>query len=470
MGWWCEGAGDFGGGRDDSGNSEDLGQYLGSIYKDEIAGIKIAPPAGSRVINRAGLDLVSFVNDAKQWGGSVRMSIVKDKMTVDDYLSSTVQELGRSFRGVQVLESRDLTFQGHKAGRLSASMEADMGAAPGQGKGQTVALYRQQLIVQMGDNQFIVLMLYVPLKDRDSATTTFNAMVGTFEILDQMALAKKRAEGAAAGKEWLTKRTADGLRATLNPQPQYFRVKVGGADIGFLRFDEIETNREATKGIQVTVTSRTFNPDGSGLTAQNVEYWAYSGALPPDRRSNYSAWTNTAEQTMNQPNIPAAKQTFWVRELGTSQIEGISRFSPEELADLQKQREEMLKDKNLPSDKIPPPIEVPVKQYHVHVNFEGDNLQAAKPPFDARITMDHPAVLLTTLEYLWPRGVDLSKPSQMVFVVYSTTQKKLVFRTLSVEGKDHIVINKQGVDCVKCLDEMDPASTTMWVDKARGRF
>src|SRR5271168_5390187 len=53
-------------------STDDAGQYLGSIYQDEIGGFKVAPPLGSRIITRAGIDLVSFVNDAKQWGGSVQ--------------------------------------------------------------------------------------------------------------------------------------------------------------------------------------------------------------------------------------------------------------------------------------------------------------------------------------------------------------------------------------------------------------
>ena len=141
---------------DDFANSgEDLGQYLGPIYKDEVAGIKIAPPVGSRIINRAGLDLVSFVNDAKQWGGDVQMVMVKQKMSIADYLTSTAGELGKTFRDVQVIDSRELTFQGHDAGRISISMQAELGAIAGKkntgGPAEIVSLFRQQLVVQLAE-------------------------------------------------------------------------------------------------------------------------------------------------------------------------------------------------------------------------------------------------------------------------------------------------------------------------------
>jgi len=46
-------------------------RYLGNSYKKESEGFKMTPPAGSKVIERSGLDLVSFVVESKSWGGSL---------------------------------------------------------------------------------------------------------------------------------------------------------------------------------------------------------------------------------------------------------------------------------------------------------------------------------------------------------------------------------------------------------------
>jgi hypothetical protein len=454
---------------DDFANSgEDLGQYLGAIYKDEIAGIKIAPPAGSRIINRAGLDLVSFVNDAKQWGGNVQRVVVKQKMSIEDYLTSTAAELGKTFRDVQVLDSRELTFQGHSAGRISTSMLAELGALPGQknnaGAAEIVALFRQQLVVQLADNQFIVLTLYVPLKDQKLAIATFDAMQSTFEILNREELVKRREAAVILGKKWLAQRIADELTPKLNLTPQLFRMKAGSDDIGFLRFDEKETSRDNTKGIQVAVTSRGFRPTGENASGQYVAYWAYSGTPAAKAQADYFSWENTTKTVLNRPNIPLIRQTFWLTEVGTGQLESSSRFSDEEIEQLRKQREELLKDKNLPADKVPPPIETPTKSYHLHVIYGGDPSQPPIPTFDEFISLEHPAVLPSVLDYLWPRVVDLSKPCEMTFVAYSSATKKLTYRTLSVIGKDRIVINHQSTECTRCQDEIDPAITTLWVD------
>ncbi len=461
---------------DDFTNSgEDLGQYLGPIYKDEIAGIKIAPPVGSRIINRAGLDLVSFVQDAKQWGGSVQMVILKEKVSMEGYLSSIAAELSRTFRRPGPRQPRthlpkpprrpNHHQHGSRIRHRPRPTKYPQGRGRGGWGGQSIALFRQQLIVQLADNQLIVLTFYVPLKDREAATTTFDAMLSTFELLDRQELAKHRAAAVELGKNWLAQRSADELKAKLNPQPQLFRMKSGGTDIGFLQFNEVESTRENTKGIRVLVTSRGFKPDGANVAGQFDAYWSYAGDTPPERRLNYSAWENITKTVLNRPDVPLANQTFWLREIGTVQMEGISRFTDAELADLQKQRDEMLKNKDLPADKIPPPIDVAPKLMHIHVVYDGDRSQPPLRPFDGSISLDHPAVLPAVLDYLWPRTVDLTKKCEMTFVVYNSALKKLTYRTLSVIGKDHVVLNKKPTDCFRCLDEMDPASTTLWVDQ-----
>ncbi len=473
-------------------SNDDVGQYLGPVYKNELAGFEIAPPVGSRIITRAGLELVSFVHDAKQWGGSVqKASLVRHSdpmnvppvdsapnavrpsggggdvvhtMTFDEYMNSIGPELIKNFQAVQVLNMREFKFQGRDAGRIDSSMQAQLGATvKGAPAGETIALFRQQLVVKVSDADLLVLTLFTPLKDRDAAGTTFDAMLTSFRILDRTEIAKKLELSVKAGKDWLAQRTADELKSKLNNQPQLFRMKVGGADVGYMRFDESVDNRNHMSGVLVSINSRGFPADGSIIYGKNESFWAFVGDADAGQRPFYSMWDNTTKTVTNRPNMPREAQTFWLREFGTTQLEGMSRYSDEDIAEMQKHREEMIKA-NAPPDKIPPPIEIPKKQYRIQVTYEADASQPAMQGMNGAIAIERAAPLPAVLEYLWPRVVDLTRPVEMTFVTYNSGLKKLTYRKLSVIGPDHIVIDKKPTDCVRCEDELEPNSTTLWVD------
>ena len=465
-------------------SNDDVGQYLGPIYKNELAGFEIAPPVGSRIITRAGLELVSFVNDAKQWGGSVqKASLVRHAdapangpdsarpaggaihtMTFDEYMNSIGPELNKNFQAVQVLNVREFKFQGRDAGRIDTSMQAEFGAnAKGGAHGESISLFRQQLVVKVNETDLLILTLFTPLKDRDAASTTFDAMLTSFRILDRTEIAKKLELSIKAGKDWLAQRTAEELKSKLNNQPQLFRMKVGGADVGYLRFDESVDSRNHMSGVLVAINSRGFPADGSIIYSKNESFWAFVGDAESGQRPFYSMWDNTTKTVTNRPNMPRNAQTFWVREFGTIQLEGMSRYTDEEIAEMQKHREDMIKA-NAPADKIPPPIEVPKKEYRIQVTYEADASQPPMQGMNGAIAIERAAPLPTVLEYLWPRVVDLTKPAEMTFVTYNSGLRKLTYRKLSVIGPDHIVIDKKPIDCVRCQDELEPNSTTLWVD------
>ena len=245
-------------------------------------------------------------------------------------------------------------------------------------------------------------------------------------------------------------------------------MKAGGADIGFLRFDFKEASRQNTTGIQVAITSRGFRPTGENASGQYIAYWAYSGTPNNRTKTDYSTWESTTKTVLNRPNVPLDRQTFWVNEVGTVQLESSSRFSDEEIEQLRKEREELLKDKTtLRRQSAPADPGTPVRSYHMHVIYGGDPSQLPAPAYDVSIALEHPAVLPSVLDYLWPRVVDLTKPSEMTFVAYKRADpknKKLMYRTLSVIGKDHIMLNQRSTDCTRCQDEIGDAITTLWVD------
>jgi hypothetical protein len=88
------------------------------------------------------------------------------------------------------------------------------------------------------------------------------------------------------------------------------------------------------------------------------------------------------------------------------------------------------------------------------------------PGIKQLIPAEAPAPLPKILEYSWMRFVDLTKPSEMTFVVYDLRSKKPALRNLIVTGnKETITIDGQSMTCYKCIDELDPNSTTIWTDK-----
>ena len=106
-------------------------RYLGTAYKKESEGFKITPPAGSTIIERSGIDLVSFVVEAKSWSGSLQL--VKDNAaSLDDFLASHKRDLANNaaFRGFQTLQEKPLKKGDLPAVSVMFSMEVKPAAAP----------------------------------------------------------------------------------------------------------------------------------------------------------------------------------------------------------------------------------------------------------------------------------------------------------------------------------------------------
>ncbi len=482
--------------RADGINPKDVSEtakYLGAVYKDENAGFKLCPPAGARVINRAGLELMSFVHDTKQWGGNFQEVNMDKDFSIDDYMKTAAAELSKTFKAVQVLDSKTLTFQGMKAGRLTASMEAEVGPPPQPGQvvrpRERIALLRQQLILQRSPQKFLVLTFWTPLKDRDEAILTFEAMLTSVEFMDKKKLDDERVAAARAGKLWLAQRSANELKSKLLAQPQLFRMKIDNTDIGFVRFDEgdkerdaktgalVDVQRDGTTGIMVAVNSRTFPSDGSIVIGQNEAFWAFTkGNDSAENKLHYSMWMNKSKTDRIIPNPdrkkfgpnPTIPYSFWISELGTLQMDQSTQLSDREIDQLRKQREEMLKDPKLDRSKIPPAIEDPNKVYRMMVSRQGDpsqELSESTKALNITIPDNRPSPLPKILEYVWPRLVDLTKPSEMSFLVYNSATGKPALRTLIVHGADRVMIDGKPVDCYRLSDELDPGSTTIWVDR-----
>jgi hypothetical protein len=474
-------------------------KFLGTAYKKETDGFRVTPPAGSRLISRQGVDLVSFVVDSKSWGGSLqRIAVEKPTvidpktgkavidnnapaMTLDGFIATTKAEITRDprvmpkdpaqanqvniFKGVQILEDKRLKWGKYDAARFSFSAQVELGPMVAQGvaeklglavpKGtETVSLLRQELVVCIRDGLFYVLLLYTPLSDREVAQKTWDLMLPEFEIFDASAVVKRRNEAAKAGREWLAKRSAEELRGKMAPEKQFFRITVGGNDVGFFNFEEVtreagaggaivDATRDGHRGVLVKVNLISFSDDGAVNLGQNEAFWSYAKDARGEAIPSYSSWINTSETKTKivsgtRAGATAVQQvTPWLQETG------------------------ILTQTGLPGARVP---------YQINVSLAGDRGQRVSAGVNTLIPLEAAPPLPKVLEYTWTRFVDLDTPSEMTFTAFDSRLRKMSTRNLIVTGKkENVNIDGKVEACYKCIDEIDPNSTTLWVD-SNGRI
>jgi hypothetical protein len=342
----------------------------------------------------------------------------------------------------------------------------------GAARNEEVALLRQQLIVQTRENGFMVLTYYAPLRNREEAMRTFEAVVGSFEILNRDEWKKRRIDAILLGKKWLSERSAEEFRSKMNNQPTYYRMLVGGAagiDVGFWWQEERDATRDGFKGVEVAVNSISFptEPPGTIIQGKNISFWANSRNEKGETVPHYSMWDNISRTDVRLPGQkePARLEdkSFWIEESGTLMLEGNGRINQAALRQLQEEREKFIRDN--PTKPPPPPIPTTNEQFHMIVNLSGDKAQRLPAGLNKVFPPHEAAALPKAFEYMWPRLIDVTKPSEMSFGVFNSATKTLALRSLIVTGKrERIAINGRSVDCWKCIDELDPGSTTLWVD------
>ncbi len=460
----------------------DDSQYLGKVYQRKSEGFSLAPPAGSRIVERSGIDLVSFVVDAKQWGGSLEVVPTPDQiMTLPAFVDSTVSGLkaGKSFSGLQVLSRTDTTQDGRPAIRLQMSMQAELGPQIKDVKdleavqknarpGEAVQLYCEELITQYDPrpadhdhkttSRFLVLTLYTPLHDRASAGRTFDAMLPNFQLYDPAKLKDELITASKTGKDWLANQSAEKFAASIDAAAQLYRILVNNQDVGYIQFDEatkekaagsavVDISRGGRTGVLFTASFRSFPSDGKTLVVygQNQAFWAFTKDAAGNTLGHFSMWDNTtktkAKLALPPKQVKAGAPTYqlvtpWLEETGT-----ISQDTP------------------TPARKNQP--------FSAVVTFGGDKSQPLPQGLETMIPQEAEAPLPNVLQYAWPRFVDLTKPSEMAFVTYDSTAHKLAVRTLVVTGKrQDITVDGHAMNCYKCIDELEPNSTTLWVDAA----
>jgi hypothetical protein len=257
----------------------------------------------------------------------------------------------------------------------------------------------------------------------------------------------------------------------MNNQPQLFRTRIANRDYGYIQFSEyadppanVNNAINGLHGFVMVIDSRSFPPEDPKVLSvfgRNIAFWAYSKDRSGVEQPFHSVWDNLTTTNTVNPQNPQQGLAFWLREAGILDLVG-PQIPADERARLRKERDEAVKR----GGKLPPAIIEP--QFSINVSWQGDPTQIFNDDqsrgINTTIPNEAPAALPKILEYTWPRLVDLTKPVEMSFVVYNSQARKLALRTLSVKGPERITLNGRQVDAIKCTDELDPGSTTLWVD------
>ena len=487
----------------DASESE-FSPLLANDFKDEASLLCFAPPAGVRLIQRAssGQEIVTFVHDAKSWGGNVQVVYVKEPgpdLSVDEFLKQSARDLARNFKGVQILDTKLISISNHKAGRQTTAMEMESKNAAGAK--ERVAMIHNMAAIRLEPRKYMVLNFYATVASNADAAKTFDAMLARFQILDPLVVDQRRKEASAGGRNWLKDQKAETLTAKLIDKPQFFRMKVDGRDVGFLCFTESEGDRDGYTGVLVNVASRTFPGDGSMITAKAEAFWAYRDLAyknqPEDPRKPhpadpvfYSCWATATENLykINTPDKPLDVRAgkTWANEMGTMALNFSAVNQGKE--PLKDDQGNILKDKDgkiLYHTRVgaatPDNSSVIITAVRsadsrvesalgsrsvttVERDAEGRPIDRMHKTTSWGVEPTNPAPLPKLLEYTWGRFVDLSKPASYAFTVFNMQTRKLGLRTLTVHGKQTITVNGKTTQATRLTDELDPGSTTLWVD------
>jgi hypothetical protein len=456
----------------------DTTALLGQEFKDESNGFRLQVPFGARIFQRSGLELMSFVHDSKQWAGNVQLLTLEKDMNVEELLRSRSGDLQKVFKAVQIIESRDTIVSGKPAGKLISTLEAQYPVQVGRDgkpiKLQSIPLVRQELMVQTATNQYMVMTFFAPLEQKDQAIKIFDAMVGTFELLDRKAIEARRLSAVKVGQDWIAKIKAEDLVSRIVQTPQLFRILIENKDVGYLRIDEAaDVTKDGFKGIMVAANSRTFPADGSMILGANEAFWGYHdqggklGELP-----NFSSWVDKAGTALpSDPGAPKPAPRVSSTDIKPGMIiHGVSELPPsgivrwtQEIGTLQLSLHPEASSGN----------DIQMRQQYdisVSMAFAANNQDVTNRDMDRPlhwvISPDLPAPLPKPLEYLWPRLVDLTKESQRAVVVFNPAQSKLALRVLTVGKPETVTIDGAALQLTRLTDEIGAASTTLWVDDA----
>ncbi len=439
-------------------------EQMGPAWRDDADGFELRLPDHFRGIGRHGMNLATFTYALRHWGMTIHLSLMAKPVALQTLVQETVATVQHDFKQVRVIKKAYLKVAGRPAAELVVQFSAISNHAP-------ISLLRQQLIVEQTPQRFYVLTLFSPAADQTTTMPLFQRVIPTFRLLNNRKIALRRIEAIAAGRHWLKHQSVHHLLQRLNQLPHLFRVQVRHSDVGYVRLHAYAGRQDGFGGVFVTTNSRTFLPGRVVELGKSVNFWAFHrqpGAKGPPL--DYSTFYDEAETVIPFRNRQLAmlhdtrvvidpktkkaklvrirspfpgKEVHWQTELGVEQ----SGFFP------------ILGHSAHPTGQL-------VYRCIIHISRQSDavTVQQDNKPLIFSIGPGMPAVLPPVLGYLWPRLVNLQKPSRMAFVVFDAGASRLGLNILAVLGKKRVNINGTRQTAYEIMSRLDPYTTRIWVD------
>ena len=256
--------------------------------------------------------------------------------------------------------------------------------------------------------QFLVVVMTGPADMKDSLEALSNRVLETLEVTDPQAVQEERKRRLDRGQELLASLTPEILAAAAPREPQWFLLRLGERDAGFMYMAAARARREGVDGVEVRSCVLLAAPKTERRVLRRAMF------APADR--SVERWGELLE-------VGEGPTATRVQEEGLKQEELIvCTVSQSGRTETRQQ-------------KIPPGIYLP------------------------RAT----GVLL-------PRLVDRNKPQAYAFAVYGSEANSFDMRSFVVVGPETVTIDGRRVSAVRATDQpaADTEATSLWLDKDGG--
>jgi hypothetical protein len=256
-------------------------------WRERTYGISLLPPVGAKLIQQTGADHLLQIIDGKI-GYAMSVSIERSKrpLSLKTVHESALMQLAQAHPAAKIISDEQMTYAKQPGRRI-------VFAAPLAGK---KTLLIAQSIVQVTPTTYLVVDGRGEWKKHKQIMAVFDAMLGSLEIADQLALAKKRAEAIKRTSAWREKLGDDYLKK-LPKIDAYFRLAQNKDDIGWMRVVTDSGEFNQAKGLSVSVTTHLKLPAARVDSA--AEYFV------PFASAVGEAWLIRTTIRSNKPGVPA---------------------------------------------------------------------------------------------------------------------------------------------------------------------
>jgi len=368
---------------------------LAPAHVDGSFGFSVRFPAGSsiqrekRFVSTADVEIVRFVQLEHTWSLVVRLSKTTRPLDSDMIIEGITSKLTAEHRELKVIRAEAARIAAREGVRYAATFTAD-------GKDWL----RQQAVVRKQPTEFYALILITPLTDQHTATTTFDKIVESFQIL-RSELSQERINAALERGEALRRMIAAADKNKLSArgeQDAYLRFVQDGQEIGFVHVHQGPLRMKHRQGVAIHEWGWLFKPDKSITQLRNEMFLADD--------LTYSQWDNR------------------VRIL-TPQASGKGHHAA--LA-----------------------VETGFRQHDKLLVSYTPNLNAGE--LKDKVIQVEPSFSSPAWFVLLPRIVDLTNPELYAFSAYSTDRRGLILRTFRVVGPARITLDGRTRSVIKLED------------------